>query len=73
MNTPILHTMIPAARFTTSRNKYARLLIGCGLMLLLTCGAHKNVIRFLMPLVATTEDIDQGLRLLERSLLEAAA
>jgi 4-aminobutyrate aminotransferase/(S)-3-amino-2-methylpropionate transaminase len=42
-------------------------------LLLLTCGAHKNVIRFLMPLVATTGDIDNGLRLLERSLLEASA
>lgn len=42
-------------------------------LLLLTCGAHKNVVRFLMPLVATTADIDNGLRLLERSLLESAA
>ncbi|MGH9143633.1 MAG: 4-aminobutyrate--2-oxoglutarate transaminase [Vicinamibacterales bacterium] len=41
-------------------------------LLLITCGAHKNVIRFLVPLVATTADVDSGLRLLERSLQEAS-
>jgi hypothetical protein len=40
MDTPILHTMIPSSvRFTTSRNKCTRLLIGCALMLLFTCAA----------------------------------
>lgn len=42
-------------------------------LLLLPCGAHKNVIRFLMPLVATTGDIDSGLQRLEQSLREASA
>jgi 4-aminobutyrate aminotransferase/(S)-3-amino-2-methylpropionate transaminase len=40
-------------------------------LLLLACGAHKNVIRFLPPLVATETQVDEGLRILEAALSEA--
>jgi 4-aminobutyrate aminotransferase/(S)-3-amino-2-methylpropionate transaminase len=40
-------------------------------LLLLSCGAHKNVIRILVPLVATMSQIDTGLRLVETALGEA--
>jgi 4-aminobutyrate aminotransferase/(S)-3-amino-2-methylpropionate transaminase len=37
-------------------------------LLLLACGPHKNVIRFLVPLVATLQQVDDGLRILEEAL-----
>jgi 4-aminobutyrate aminotransferase/(S)-3-amino-2-methylpropionate transaminase len=40
-------------------------------LLILSCGAHKNVIRVLVPLVATTSQIDTGLHILETALVEA--
>ncbi len=40
--------------------------------LLMTAGLYSNVIRVLVPLVATALDLDEGLDILERSLLEAA-
>jgi 4-aminobutyrate aminotransferase/(S)-3-amino-2-methylpropionate transaminase len=42
-------------------------------LLLLNCGSHKNVIRVLVPLVATMAQVEEGLRILETSLGEAAA
>jgi 4-aminobutyrate aminotransferase/(S)-3-amino-2-methylpropionate transaminase len=41
-------------------------------LLLLNCGSHKNVIRVLVPLVATMAQVEDGLRILEKSLGEAA-
>ena len=41
-------------------------------LLLLTCGAHKNVVRLLPPLTATAEDIQAGLNILDASIQEAA-
>jgi 4-aminobutyrate aminotransferase/(S)-3-amino-2-methylpropionate transaminase len=40
-------------------------------LLLLACGAHKNVIRFLVPLVATASQLDQGLQILDAALTDA--
>lgn len=40
-------------------------------LLLLTCGAHKNVIRFLPPLVAAPTDVDRALEILATSLAGA--
>ena len=40
-------------------------------LLLLTCGPHKNVIRFLPPLVTTDAEIDRALAALGRALAEA--
>lgn len=37
-------------------------------LLLMTCGAHKNVIRVLVPLVATMAQIDAELEVLETAL-----
>lgn len=42
-------------------------------LLLLSCGRHKNVIRFLVPLTAGDDLIDEGLAILERSLAESTA
>jgi len=39
-------------------------------LLLLRCGAHKNVVRLLPPLTATAEDIQSGLNILEASMQE---
>jgi 4-aminobutyrate aminotransferase/(S)-3-amino-2-methylpropionate transaminase len=41
-------------------------------LLLLSCGNFGNVIRTLMPLVATTEDLDQGFTILDECLTEVA-
>jgi 4-aminobutyrate aminotransferase/(S)-3-amino-2-methylpropionate transaminase len=40
-------------------------------LLLLKCGAHKNVVRLLPPLTVTAEEIQSGLAILEASLHEA--
>jgi len=40
-------------------------------LLLLKCGAHKNVVRLLPPLTATMEEIQSGLNILDASIQEA--
>jgi 4-aminobutyrate aminotransferase len=42
-------------------------------LIIMGAGVLSNVIRVLVPLVATTEDVDRGFEILEASLLEAAA
>jgi 4-aminobutyrate aminotransferase-like enzyme len=42
-------------------------------LILLSCGLYGNVIRILVPLVISDEDLDRGLQLLEESLVHAAA
>jgi 4-aminobutyrate aminotransferase / (S)-3-amino-2-methylpropionate transaminase / 5-aminovalerate transaminase len=62
-------TKEPAADLAKSVTTRAREL---GLVLL-SCGTHGNVIRILVPLVITDEDLDQGLDILEQSLVDAIA
>lgn len=52
--------------------KLARLCYDKGLVLL-SCGAHGNVIRVLMPLVITDDELERGLAILEESLHELTA
>ena len=40
-------------------------------LLLLTCGAHGNVIRFLYPLTIEDELFEQGLAVLEKAIEQA--
>ena len=42
-------------------------------LILLSCGLYGNVIRILVPLVASDEELDRGLELLEESLGDAGA
>jgi 4-aminobutyrate aminotransferase / (S)-3-amino-2-methylpropionate transaminase / 5-aminovalerate transaminase len=42
-------------------------------LLLLSCGTYGNVIRILVPLVISDEDLSQGLEILERALGDARA
>jgi 4-aminobutyrate aminotransferase / (S)-3-amino-2-methylpropionate transaminase / 5-aminovalerate transaminase len=42
-------------------------------LILLSCGLYGNVIRILVPLVVSDEDLDRGLELLEESLVDASA
>jgi 4-aminobutyrate aminotransferase / (S)-3-amino-2-methylpropionate transaminase / 5-aminovalerate transaminase len=42
-------------------------------LILLACGLYGNVIRILVPLVVSDEDLDRGLELLEESLVDAGA
>jgi 4-aminobutyrate aminotransferase/(S)-3-amino-2-methylpropionate transaminase len=42
-------------------------------LLVLNCGVHKNVLRVLVPLVASLPDLDEGLQRLETALQEALA
>ena len=37
-------------------------------LILLKCGPHKNIVRFLPPLVSSSEDIQQALKIVEASL-----
>jgi 4-aminobutyrate aminotransferase len=62
-------SMEPAAEMTKRATEAAR---ERGLILL-SCGTHGNVIRILVPLVISDEDLDQGLDILEQSLVDAAA
>jgi 4-aminobutyrate aminotransferase / (S)-3-amino-2-methylpropionate transaminase / 5-aminovalerate transaminase len=39
-------------------------------LIILSCGAHGNVVRFLMPLVITDAQLERGLAILEESLAE---
>jgi 4-aminobutyrate aminotransferase / (S)-3-amino-2-methylpropionate transaminase / 5-aminovalerate transaminase len=60
-------TKAPAAALTTATTAAAR---ERGLMLL-SCGLFGNVIRILVPLVVSDEDLDRGLELLEEALVDA--
>ena len=42
-------------------------------LILLSCGLHGNVVRILVPLVISDEDLDRGLQILEEALVHAAA
>ena len=42
-------------------------------LVLLSCGLHGNVVRILVPLVATDEELDRGLEILDESLGAATA
>jgi 4-aminobutyrate aminotransferase / (S)-3-amino-2-methylpropionate transaminase / 5-aminovalerate transaminase len=42
-----------------------------GGLILLSCGLYGNVIRILVPLVVSDEDLDRGLELLEEALVDA--
>jgi 4-aminobutyrate aminotransferase/(S)-3-amino-2-methylpropionate transaminase len=44
-----------------------------GGLILLSCGLHGNVVRILVPLVASDEELDRGLEILEESLADACA
>jgi len=41
-------------------------------LVILSCGSHGNVVRFLMPLVITDDQLERGLAILEESLREVA-
>jgi 4-aminobutyrate aminotransferase/(S)-3-amino-2-methylpropionate transaminase len=60
-------TKEPAAALASATTAAAREL---GLVLL-SCGLYGNVIRILVPLVISNEDLDHGLELLERALVDA--
>jgi len=40
-------------------------------LILLSCGLYGNVIRILVPLVVSDEDLERGLELLEEALVDA--
>jgi len=42
-------------------------------LVLLSCGLYGNVLRVLVPILADESDIDEGLAILEESLVEAAS
>jgi 4-aminobutyrate aminotransferase/(S)-3-amino-2-methylpropionate transaminase len=42
-------------------------------LVLLSCGIYGNVIRFLVPLTATDAIINEGMDIMERSLVEAVS
>jgi 4-aminobutyrate aminotransferase/(S)-3-amino-2-methylpropionate transaminase len=62
-------TKEPAARLASETTAAAR---ERGLILL-SCGLYGNVIRILVPLVISDDDLDQGLELLEEALVAAAS
>src|SRR6187200_2681960 len=62
-------TKTPAAALTSATTAAAR---ERGLILL-SCGLYGNVIRILVPLVVSDEDLDRGLELLEEALVDAGA
>jgi 4-aminobutyrate aminotransferase / (S)-3-amino-2-methylpropionate transaminase / 5-aminovalerate transaminase len=62
-------TKEPAAALAAATTSAAREL---GLVLL-SCGIYGNVIRILVPLVVSDEDLERGLEILERALVEAGA
>ena len=59
----------PAASLTRRVTDTAR---GRGLVLL-SCGLYSNVLRVLVPITADESDVQEGLEILEESLVEAAA
>jgi 4-aminobutyrate aminotransferase / (S)-3-amino-2-methylpropionate transaminase / 5-aminovalerate transaminase len=60
-------TKAPAAELASATTSAAR---ERGLILL-SCGLYGNVIRILVPLVVSDEDLDRGLELLEEALVDA--
>jgi 4-aminobutyrate aminotransferase/(S)-3-amino-2-methylpropionate transaminase len=60
-------TKAPAAALASASTAAAR---ERGLVLL-SCGLYGNVIRILVPLVVSSEDLDRGLELLEEALVDA--
>jgi 4-aminobutyrate aminotransferase len=62
-------TKKPAAALAAATTAAAREL---GLVLL-SCGIYGNVIRVLVPLVISDEDLEQGIEILERALVDAGA
>jgi 4-aminobutyrate aminotransferase / (S)-3-amino-2-methylpropionate transaminase / 5-aminovalerate transaminase len=62
-------TKEPAAALAAATTAAAREL---GLVLL-SCGLYGNVIRVLVPLVIRDEDLEQGIEILERALVDAGA
>jgi 4-aminobutyrate aminotransferase/(S)-3-amino-2-methylpropionate transaminase len=62
-------TKEPAAALASATTAAAREL---GLVLL-SCGLYGNVIRILVPLVISDEDLDRGLELLEEALVDAGS
>ena len=62
-------TKTPAASLASATTAAAR---ERGLILL-SCGLYGNVIRILVPLVVSDEDLDRGLELLEEALVEAGS
>jgi len=61
-------TKEPAAALTAATTAGAR---DRGLVLL-SCGIYGNVVRILVPLVISDEDLDRGLEILEEALVDAA-
>jgi 4-aminobutyrate aminotransferase/(S)-3-amino-2-methylpropionate transaminase len=41
-------------------------------LLLLSCGLYSNVVRILVPIVIADDELEDGLRILEESLVEAS-
>jgi 4-aminobutyrate aminotransferase/(S)-3-amino-2-methylpropionate transaminase len=62
-------TKSPAAELASATTAAAR---ERGLILL-SCGLYGNVIRILVPLVVSDEDLDRGLELLEEALVDAGS
>ena len=62
-------TKEPAAALTAATTAGAR---DRGLVLL-SCGIYGNVVRILVPLVISDEDLDRGLEILEEALVDASA
>ena len=60
-------TKVPAAALAAATTAAAR---EQGLVLL-SCGIYGNVIRILVPLVISDDDLEQGLEILERALVDA--
>ena len=54
---------------TDEAKKLTRICYEKGLVIL-SCGSFGNVVRFLMPLVITGEQLERGLAILEESLVE---
>ena len=62
-------TKEPAAALTAATTAGAR---DRGLVLL-SCGIYGNVVRILVPLVISDEDLDRGLEIIEEALVDASA
>jgi len=42
-------------------------------LILLSCGTYGNVLRFIMPLVTSNEQLEQGLKIIEEAFKSVAA
>jgi 4-aminobutyrate aminotransferase/(S)-3-amino-2-methylpropionate transaminase len=60
-------TKVPAAELAGATTAAAR---ERGLVLL-SCGLYGNVVRILVPLVISDDDLDRGLEILEEALVDA--